>query len=61
PGSGLANETGKECDQIEVTVTYRHRFVLPVLQAIAPAGVDVVGRQRMTNEPYAPCGNLDGV
>ena len=54
PGSGGAG-TGEECDQIEVTVTYKHKFVLPVLQAMAPNGVDLVGRQRMTNEPYAPC------
>ncbi len=55
------DETGKECDQIEVTVTYRHKFVLPVIQAIAPGGIDVVGRQRMTIEPYAPCIDEDGV
>jgi Flp pilus assembly protein TadG len=58
---GVEDETGLACDQIEVTVTYRHRFVLPVLQAIAPDGVDVVGRQRMTNEPYGPCNDVDGV
>ena len=61
PGSGVANETGMACDQIEVTVQYRHKFVLPVLQAIAPNGIDVVGRQRMTDEPYQPCEDQDGV
>ena len=61
PGTGTADKTGKECDQIEVTVTYKHKFVLPVLQAIAPNGVDLVGRQRMTNEPFSPCSGNDGV
>jgi TadE-like protein len=58
---GVANATGLQCDQVEVTVAYKHKFVLPVLQAIAPNGVTVVGRQRMTNEPYAPCEDSDGV
>jgi Flp pilus assembly protein TadG len=53
-------DTGLPCDQIEVTVAYNHKFVLPVLSAIAPSGVTVVGRQRMTIEPYAPCEDKDG-
>jgi Flp pilus assembly protein TadG len=61
PGAGSASFTGKACDQIEVTVTYKHKFILPVIQAIAPNGIDVVGRQRMTNEPYQPCVDEDGV
>jgi len=61
PGSGVSGQTGKECDQIEVTVRYKHRFSLPVLTAISPNGVDVVGRQRMTMEPYSPCEDQDGV
>ena len=59
--TGVDGATGKECDQIEVTVRYKHKFTLPVLSAISPNGVDVVGRQRMTNEPYAPCEDEDGV
>jgi TadE-like protein len=58
PDPAVDGAFGKECDQIEVTVRYKHKFVLPVLTAIAPNGVDVVGRQRMTMEPYAEC---DGV
>jgi hypothetical protein len=61
PGSGVDGATGKECDQIEVTVRYKHKFTLPVLTAISPGGVTVVGRQRMTMEPYAPCEDEDGV
>jgi hypothetical protein len=53
--TGVPGDTGLQCDQIEVTVAYKHRFVLPVLDAIAPSGVTVLGRQRMTIEPYAPC------
>jgi Flp pilus assembly protein TadG len=59
--AGVPDATGKECDQIEVTVRYKHKFTLPVLTAIAPNGVTVVGRQRMTIEPYAPCEDEDGV
>jgi hypothetical protein len=58
PDPAVDDAFGKECDQIEVIVTYKHKFTLPVLTAIAPNGVDVVGRQRMTMEPYAEC---DGV
>jgi TadE-like protein len=61
PNPGYVNATGLQCDQIEVTVSYKHKFILPVLQAIAPNGVTVVGRQRMTLEPYAPCEDGDGV
>jgi hypothetical protein len=60
PFAGVEGDTGLQCDQIEVTVAYTHRFVLPVLDAIAPNGVTVVGRQRMTNEPYSPCEDGDG-
>jgi Flp pilus assembly protein TadG len=55
PDPGVPGSTGQQCDQIEVTVKYKHKFTLPVLTAIAPNGVEVVGRQRMTIEPYAEC------
>jgi TadE-like protein len=61
PDPGVPNATGKQCDQIEVTVAYKHKFTFPVLSAIAPNGVEVVGRQRMTMEPYGECDNTDGV
>jgi hypothetical protein len=57
PDPAVDDATGKECDQIEVIVKYKHTFALPVLNAISPNGVTVVGRQRMTMEPY---GNCDG-
>ena len=53
-------DTGLQCDQIEVEVAYKHKFVLPVLTALAPNGVTVVGRQKMTMEPYSPCEDGDG-
>jgi Flp pilus assembly protein TadG len=61
PDPGYSDATGLPCDQIEVTVVYKHKFVFPVLSAIAPSGVDVVGRQKMTMEPYSPCEDGDGV
>jgi hypothetical protein len=61
PDPGVDDATGKECDQIEVTVRYKHKFALPVLNAISPSGVTVVGRQRMTMEPYSTCEDADGV
>lgn len=56
---GVDGAFGNQCDQIEVIVIYRHKFVLPVMQAMAPSGVELVGRQRMTIEPYSPCGDPD--
>jgi len=38
-----------------VIVEYKDVFSLPVLNAISPNGVTVVGRQRMTMEPYGTC------
>ncbi len=61
PDPAVADATGKQCDQIEVIVAYKHKFVLPVLSAAIPGGITVVGRQRMTNEPYATCEDADGV
>jgi hypothetical protein len=60
PDPAVDDATGKQCDQIEVTVSYQHKFVLPVLQAIAPNGVTLVGRQRMTNEPFGTCDGKPG-
>jgi Flp pilus assembly protein TadG len=60
-GSGTANATGKQCDQIEVTVTYNHKFATPFFEMIAPSGVNISGRQRMTNEPWGNCIPGDGV
>ena len=59
-GSGTAGATGKQCDQIEVKVTYNHRFVTPFLEAIFPSGVTISGSQRMTNEPWGVCTAGDG-
>ena len=60
-GGGTADATGKPCDQIEVTVTYNHKFVTPFLEAVAPSGVTIKGQQRMTNEPWGACSPGDGV
>jgi Flp pilus assembly protein TadG len=53
-GSGTSG-AGSQCDQIEVTVSYTHHFITPMLEILAPSGVDIAGRQRMTNEPFGPC------
>jgi Flp pilus assembly protein TadG len=50
-----SNSAGSQCDAIMVTVTYTHRFVFPVLQALAPSGITLTGKQRMVNEPFGPC------
>jgi Flp pilus assembly protein TadG len=55
------NETGKQCDQIQVTVTYRHDLMSPIIKAFAPSGIEISGIQRMTNEPYGVCTSGDGV
>jgi len=46
---------GNQCDAEEVKVTYNHRFITPLLDFAAPSGIDLVGRQRMINEPFGPC------
>jgi len=53
-GSGSAG-AGLQCDAVEVSVSYTHHFVFPVLDVLAPSGVSVIGRQRMVNEPFGPC------
>lgn len=60
-GAGTAGYLGKPCDQLEVTVTYTHYFVTPLLQAVVPGGVTIHGDQRMTNEPFGSCTTGDGV
>ncbi len=56
-----ANADGKQCDQVEVTVTYVHHFVTPIIEAFAPHGIRIHGSQRMTNEPFGLCTPDDGV
>jgi Flp pilus assembly protein TadG len=60
-GAGTPNEIGKPCDQIEVTVSYTHHFVTPLLEAIVPGGIPIHGDQPMTNEPLGSCKVGDGV
>jgi Flp pilus assembly protein TadG len=55
------NKSGKQCDQIEVKVTYQHKFTVSLLKVFAPSGITVNGMQRMTNEPFGPCQSGDGV
>ena len=51
----VANKAGKECDQVEVKVSYTHHFMTPIVQVFAPSGVHIHGSQKMTNEPFGPC------
>lgn len=55
PDPAIANDLGVQCDQVEIKVSYTHKFMTPVIQGILPAGVGIVGSQRMTNEPFGPC------
>jgi hypothetical protein len=59
--SGTATTAaGKECDQIEVKVSYNHKFITPIVQVFAPSGLNIHGSQRMTNEPFGLCTANDG-
>lgn len=49
------NSSGDQCDSIEVSVHYRHQMVTPIIKALLPSGVELTGKQRMTNEPFGPC------
>ena len=51
----VANSAGLPCDQVEVTVAYRHQLVFPILQLLAPSGIELKGKQLMINEPFGPC------
>ena len=53
--TATAGQSGKECDQIEVKVSYRHHFMTPLVQVFAPSGIQIYGSQRMTNEPFGVC------
>ncbi len=59
--SATSDASGLPCDQMEVTVTYRHHFSTPIITAIIPSGVNLKGTQRMTNEPFGRCDVDDGV
>jgi hypothetical protein len=59
-GTAANSVAGKECDQVEVKVSYNHKFMTPIVQAFAPSGVNIHGRQRMTNEPFGLCTANDG-
>jgi Flp pilus assembly protein TadG len=60
-GSGTSGAVGKQCDQIQVTVTYTHKFITPLIGAVTPSGITLRGHQRMTNEPWGKCDAADGV
>jgi Flp pilus assembly protein TadG len=53
-GNGTAG-AGEQCDTIEVTVHYRHHMATPLIKALIPGGVELTGKQRMTNEPFGTC------
>ncbi|HLF79369.1 MAG TPA: TadE/TadG family type IV pilus assembly protein [Dehalococcoidia bacterium] len=53
--TSVANKAGKECDQVEVKVSYTHHFMTPIVQVFAPSGINIHGSQKMTNEPFGPC------
>jgi len=62
PDPAIDGARGKQCDQIEVKVRYRHHFITPLLTAVVPGGIMVEGTQRMTNEPFGSCNDYtDGV
>ena len=52
---GSAGYDGAQCDAVEVSVTYTHKFMTFFLSALKPSGVPLVGRQRMINEPFGIC------
>jgi Flp pilus assembly protein TadG len=52
---GSAGFDGAQCDAVEVTVTYNHKFMTFPLSVLKPSGVPLVGRQRMIDEPFGIC------
>jgi len=59
--TAVDSAAGRQCDQVEVKIAYTHEFVTPMMKVLRPSGIPINGRQKMTNEPYGPCIDGDGV
>ncbi len=49
------NSAGNACDSVEVEVDYDHHLMTPIIASIV-SHVSLVGRERVLNEPFGPCG-----
>jgi Flp pilus assembly protein TadG len=52
----ISNSAGGACDAVEVTATYTHAMIVPLLTFAAPSGITLTGKKRTLVEPYATCG-----
>jgi hypothetical protein len=48
---------GEQCDALEVRVEYNFEFAAPIIGSVlGGVHIPIVGRERMVNEPFGPCG-----
>ncbi len=52
-----ANDPGGACDAVNVTVSYTHNIVLPLLTFMAPSGIAMSAERRTLAEPFNTCGS----
>ncbi len=52
----LEDDAGGPCQMVEVEVRYVYAPFTPIVGPMFPDPMVVVGRQRMINEPWKPCG-----
>lgn len=52
----VEDDAGGPCQLVEVEVRYAYPPFTPIVGKLFPDPMVVVGRQRMVNEPWKPCG-----
>jgi len=52
----VEDDAGGPCEMVEVEVRYAYAPFTPIVGPLFPDPMVVVGRQRMINEPWKPCG-----
>lgn len=53
----VEDDAGGPCEMVEVEVRYAYAPLTPIVGPLFPDPMVVVGRQRMINEPWKPCGS----
>jgi len=51
-----AGDAGGACDAMQVTATYTHNIIMPLLSFMAPSGIVMTAHKRIMVEPINMCG-----
>lgn len=49
-------DAGGACDAMQVTATYTHNIIMPLLTFMAPSGISMTAKKRILVEPINQCG-----